>query len=183
MSELRNAAAVATATKCSLPAVTAALQPILDALDAQGLLEPYIVIAALATVATECSFVPECEKGDAAYFTRYDGRLGNVCAGDGFKYRGRGFIQITGRANYAKYGAAIGVDLVGNPDLALQIPVAVKVLAAYFADHGFKAHCTANTLAVWQWCRKAVNGGYNGWVRFYGCVKALLAIYAASANE
>jgi putative chitinase len=49
----------------------------------------------------------------------YGGILGNVNSGDGFKYRGRGFIQLTGKANYEEIGKAIGVDLINNPDLLL----------------------------------------------------------------
>ena len=44
--------------------------------------------------------------------------LGNTQKGDGFRYKGRGPIQVTGRANYARYGKELGVDLVGQPELA-----------------------------------------------------------------
>jgi predicted chitinase len=66
----------------------------------------------------------------------YDGRkdLGNTEAGDGYKFRGRGFIQLTGKDNYKRYGKRIGVDLVANPDLANDPEVAAKLAAEYFAD-------------------------------------------------
>jgi putative chitinase len=66
----------------------------------------------------------------------YEGRrdLGNVNPGDGTRYRGRGWIQITGRANYAKYGKMIGLDLVNHPELA-EIPEnAEKLALAYWMD-------------------------------------------------
>ena len=66
----------------------------------------------------------------------YDNRkdLGNTEAGDGYKFRGRGFIQLTGKDNYKRYGKRIGVDLIANPDLANDPEVAVKLAAEYFAD-------------------------------------------------
>ncbi len=61
--------------------------------------------------------------------------LGNTQPGDGYRYRGRGFIQITGRGNYTHYGAAIGrPDLVDNPDLANDPEVAALLTAAYIKD-------------------------------------------------
>ena len=60
--------------------------------------------------------------------------LGNTQPGDGYKFRGRGFNQLTGRAAYAKYSKVAGVDLVANPD-ALNTPeIAAKVNAAYLQD-------------------------------------------------
>lgn len=63
----------------------------------------------------------------------YGGRMGNQ-EDEGFKYRGRGLIQLTGKDNYKKFGDMIGVDLVKNPDLANDPAVASKIAAAYFAQ-------------------------------------------------
>lgn len=63
--------------------------------------------------------------------------MGNTEPGDGWKYRGRGFIQITGKNNYARFGKMIGVDLIGNPDQANDPVVAAK-LAAAFVMSGLK---------------------------------------------
>lgn len=60
--------------------------------------------------------------------------LGNKTVSDGFRYRGRGYVQLTGRANYAKYSTAAGVDLVSNPDSLLTDDVSAKVAVAYFKD-------------------------------------------------
>jgi predicted chitinase len=64
----------------------------------------------------------------------YGGRMGNTAAGEGFKYRGRGLIQLTGKDNYKKFGDLIGVDLVSNPDLANDPDIARKLAVAYFAE-------------------------------------------------
>ena len=63
----------------------------------------------------------------------YGGRMGNS-ADEGYKYRGRGLIQLTGKDNYAKFGKLIGVDLVKNPDLANDPEVAKKLVVAYFKE-------------------------------------------------
>ena len=77
--------------------------------------------------------------------------LGNVNPGDGYKYRGRGFIQLTGRANYTRYATLIGrLDVVENPDLALQPDLSAALTVAYIKDRykggGFEAlmRCVGN---------------------------------------
>lgn len=133
-------------------------------------------IAAAATVAVECPlWLPQTEKYNGTpeeYFARYDGRadLGNTEPGDGMRYKGRGFIQLTGRANYQRYGAMLDIDLEGNPDLALQPSVAADVLALFFRDKHL------DTLAMtggWVTLRRRVNGGENGMAKFLGIVNAL----------
>jgi len=82
------------------------------------------------------------ELGGNRYLAQYDPTvnpakakaLGNTEAGDGAKYKGRGFIQITGKANYAKAGQALGIDLVNNPELAARPDVAAKVAVWYWQN-------------------------------------------------
>jgi putative chitinase len=96
----------------------------------------------LATPAWETgrTMQPIHEKGALAYFNKYEpgtkigARLGNTVRGDGFRYRGRGYVQLTGRANYVKLGKLLGVDLVGNPDLALDPKIATQILFVGMLD-------------------------------------------------
>ena len=82
------------------------------------------------------------ELGGNKYLAQYDPTvnpakakaLGNTQAGDGAKYKGRGFIQITGKANYTKAGQALGIDLVNNPDLAAKPDVAAKIAVWYWQN-------------------------------------------------
>jgi predicted chitinase len=88
----------------------------------------------------------------------YGGRMGNTEADDGYKYRGRGVVQLTGKANYARYGKLIGVDLVSNPDLAAEPATAAKLAIAYWKDRVKGAGTSGDVRAA----TLAINGGLNG---------------------
>ncbi|HEY9721294.1 MAG TPA: glycoside hydrolase family 19 protein [Oscillatoriaceae cyanobacterium] len=143
---------------------------IAQALSQAGMTDQNTIIAALATIKTETgSFEPIPEYSSGA---EYNGRadLGNTQPGDGPRFKGRGYIQLTGRANYTSYGQKLGIDLVNNPDKALDPKVAAQVLVQYFKDHDISAKAKAGD---WKGVREAVNGGLNGWDTFIGAVNAL----------
>lgn len=79
------------------------------------------------------------ERGSNAYFTKYDGRktLGNDQPGDGFRFRGRGHVQLTGRRNYKRMGEKIGEPLERAPDLALDPEISAQVMFSGMLDGDF----------------------------------------------
>ncbi|MBI1399254.1 peptidoglycan-binding protein [Hyphomonas sp.] len=82
--------------------------------------------------------------------TVYGGRadLGNTEPGDGWKYRGRGFIQLTGRANYTRYAEVSGIELVNDPDiLKRDLTKSVEVAAAFWKANGLNAYADQNDAA------------------------------------
>jgi len=93
----------------------------------------------------------------AAYEGRHD--LGNVHPGDGVLFKGRGIIQLTGRANYYKFGQLIGVDLVAHPEQAADPGNALKVAVEYWTLHGLNV--SADNDDITQITRR-INGGLNG---------------------
>ena len=107
---------------------------------------------------------------------KYEGRadLGNTYPGDGERFKGRGPIQITGRANYKRYGDLLGLPLVDDPNRASDPDVAFRIAGAFWKTHGL------NELAdegLFKTITHKVNGGYNGLeqrVAYYGRAKKVL---------
>lgn len=173
MGSLHSVDDVTQATGCQRKNVEKMLEPMLCALREFGILSTMTAVGALATAAVESSFRLITEIGPESYFRRYDGRLGNDQPGDGYRYRGRGVIQLTGKSNYRHYGAALGLDLVAEPDRALEPGTASRVLACYFRERGVHTACNAGR---WRDARRLVNGGTNGLSRFLHVVAALRAL-------
>jgi putative chitinase len=90
----------------------------------------------------------------------YEGRknLGNTQPGDGIKFKGRGLMQLTGRANYAVYGKYIGVDLEAHPEL-VATTYAVDVAGWFFATKNLNELADKDDVAT---ITKRINGGLNG---------------------
>jgi putative chitinase len=98
----------------------------------------------------------EFASGDA-----YEGRadLGNVRPGDGRRYKGRGLLQLTGRANYREFGQALGVDLEGNPTLAAQPALSLRIACEYWKRRNINDLCDRNDFVG---VTRRINGGTNG---------------------
>jgi len=91
----------------------------------------------------------------------YSNRMGNgdEDSGDGYKFRGRGYIQLTGRNNYEECGEALEVDLVANPDY-LETPEGAARSAAWFWwNHDLNKYADAHDIVT---CTKKINGGTIG---------------------
>jgi hypothetical protein len=113
---------------------------------------------------TAATMQPITEYGGRKYFDKYDtGKLAKALGntpeadGDGYTYRGRGYVQLTGRANYAKAGLALGLDLLRNPDLALQPTVAGKILVTGCTEGWFTGKKLSD-YADYRNMRRVVNG-------------------------
>jgi len=129
--------------------------------------------------------------GPNYFFRRYDikgqnprlaRQLGNTVPGDGIQFAGRGYVQLTGRANYAKAAAKLNVQLIGNPDLAMDRNVAADILRhgmreGWFTGKSFQSYLPAAGLATaaqFQAARRIINGTDKA---------ALIAGYAVSFQD
>lgn len=98
----------------------------------------------------------EFATGDA-----YEGRrdLGNTQKGDGRRYKGRGLLQLTGRANYREYGKVLKVDLENNPERAAEPVLSLRIACEYWKSRKINAACDRDDLIT---VTRLINGGTNG---------------------
>ena len=160
------------------------------ALGAVGLNDRLMVCAALGTIRAESEgFLPIAEypsrfntRPGQAPFGNYEGSkvLGNTEPGDGARFKGRGFVQLTGRFNYQRYSQALGIDLLNQADLANAPEVASMLLARFLAD---RAVALRRALEAGQFAqaRKMVNGGAHGLDRFRDVFRLADAIWPVAA--
>lgn len=134
-------------------------------------------LAQLAHESGELKYMEEIW-GPTAAQKRYEWRkdLGNNQLGDGKRYKGRGPIQLTGRANYKKYGDLLGVNFVNNPDLAAKPEYAFQTAALYWQSHGCNELADVENFIT---ITKKINGGTNGLAdreRYYEIAKKALGV-------
>lgn len=139
------------------------VSPIILAMDEFDINTPARRAAFLAQVGHESGGLHWLNEiwGPTAAQSRYEGRadLGNTEPGDGFKFRGRGLLQTTGRANYRSTSEALGVDFEGRPELLATAEYAARSAAWFWKNRGL------NELADAGDFRKItlrINGGTNG---------------------
>jgi len=166
-----------------LPFLTAAL-------DEFGITSAPRVAAFLAQLAHESGQFRFMEEiwGPTATQQRYEpqsalaARLGNTEPGDGVKFKGRGPIQITGRANYQRFGDLLGTDLIAEPARAAHPEVAFRIAGLFWSKKGLNELADERTDAAFREITRRINGGFNGLddrLRFYGSARTVLGIAAA----
>lgn len=140
-----------------------------------SLLDDDMLRVAFATVGVETGSFRPIDEYVSRYntapggppFGLYNGRrsLGNTEPGDGARFKGRGYVQLTGRANYRELGRVIGVDIEAQPELANQPGIAGLILAAFLArcEKPMRDALARNDLAT---ARRLVNGGAHGLKEF-----------------
>ena len=103
----------------------------------------------------------------------YANRMGNGPAetGDGWRFRGRGYIHLTGKDNYKRYGEYLGLDLENNPELAEKEDIAAEIAAEFW--HRSNLNDAADVLDLVA-IRRKVNGGLIGFNEFKGLVFKML---------
>jgi hypothetical protein len=151
---------------------------ILNELEKVGLGDREMVLMALATIRAETESFAPIDEGSSLYntspggrpFNLYDFRsdLGNNGVGEGDRYKGRGFIQLTGKNNYQELGPQLGLgnQLVNNPELANDPTIAAQLLARFIKN---KENAIRQALVPppnYAKARRLVNGGSNGLDKF-----------------
>ena len=130
-------------------------------------------LAQIAQESAQLQYVREIASGE-----KYEGRkdLGNTVKGDGVRYKGRGLIQITGKANYKAVSKALGVDFVAHPEKLEEAEYAVASAFWYWKSHGCNEIADLNDSVK---VTRRINGGTNGLddrLRYLGRAKMVFQI-------
>lgn len=137
-----------------------------------------MVLMAIATIRAETAGCLPISEGISSYNTSSTGhpfdlydfktvQLGNTGPPDGAVFKGRGFVQLTGRSNYTRYGSRLTppIDLVKTPDLANAASIAADLLSVFLSDRELQIK-DAVMHENFQAARRLVNGGVHGWKEF-----------------
>lgn len=132
----------------------------------------------LATIAVETGELKWLEEiwGPTMAQRSYVGRMGNRTLAEAKRYKGRGFVMLTGRENYEAASKSDIVncrELVNCPSWAANPFPSGKILAWYWLTRDINEMCD---LGHWQDVRRAVNGGLNGYAPFLACVKRAISV-------
>jgi putative chitinase len=141
-------------------AIIAAVGPVLGATLADYQINSALRVAHfLAQCAQESDGF--CTTQEYASGKAYEGRkdLGNTQPGDGVRYKGRGLIQLTGRFNYAKFGAELKLPLEDDPETAAQPALSLTIACEYWKDHNLNALADQDDIVT---ITKRINGGLTG---------------------
>ncbi len=141
-----------------------------DVIDGFGAsMDKCVAFADLSTPNRLAGFIGQCAEESASFRTTveyasgraYNGRrdLGNVEPGDGPRFKGRGLIQLTGRANYRQAGRDLGLPLEESPETAARFPQAALIAAWYWKSRGLNKFADARD---WRAVTLRVNGGERG---------------------
>jgi predicted chitinase len=105
--------------------------------------------------------------------------LGNNEAGDGKRFKGRGPIQITGRANYRRFGDLLGTDLVADPARAALPELAFRIAGLFWSKKGLNELADRATQDAFREITRRINGGFNGLEdrqKFYAVARTVLGV-------
>jgi predicted chitinase len=118
--------------------------------------------------------------------TKLSAALGNTDAGDGKRFKGRGPIQLTGRANYQRFGNLLAVDLVADPPQAANPDVAFRVAGLFWSKNGLNELADVATADAFTTITKRINGGTNGLAdrqAFYAVARRVLGVVDAPVSR
>jgi putative chitinase len=118
--------------------------------------------------------------------TRLSQDLGNTEVGDGKRFKGRGPIQLTGRANYKRFGDLLDLDLVADPPRAAKPDVAFRVAGLYWSKNGLNELADVATAGAFKEITRRINGGTNGLAErqaFYAVARRVLGVTNAPLSR